>query len=129
MSYREPESMDECVYFTQRSLEGDKGRITAWVFRGDCPKCGKSKMGKPKDSSGKVKIRAKEYVCPGCGYSAQKDEYEDSLVAYAKYDCPSCGESGEAETPFRRKSVKGVKTLRFQCGQCQASLDVTKKMK
>lgn len=120
--------MDECVYFTQRSL-GDRGEIMAWVLRETCKKCGKAKMGKPRDKSGKVKVKAGEYVCPGCGHSVEKNAYENSLVAYAEYTCPGCSDNGEAQTPFRRKNIEGVQTLRFQCNKCSANLDVTKKMK
>ena len=131
MPYKKPESVEECVYFTQRVLEGDgkDGEIMAWVFREDCPKCGKAKMGKPKGDDGKVKIRAKEYVCPKCGHEIKKEDYESILTAYAEYVCPHCNEKGEAETPFKRKSIAGIPTLRFECGSCQGFLDVTKKMK
>lgn len=133
MPLRKPESMDECVYFTQRSLDNGKGEfsgeIMAWVFRGVCPKCGKAKMGKPRDSRGKVKMRASEYVCPVCGYSVEKQAYEDSLVAFAEYKCPHCGSDGEAKAPFKRRNIEGVQTLRFSCVKCSGNLDVTKKMK
>ncbi len=129
MPFRKPESMDECVYFTQRSLDNGKGEIMAWVFREDCPKCGKAKMGKPRDSRGKVKMRAKEYACPACSHAVEKQAYEDSLVAFAEYKCPSCGSSGEAKTLFKRRNIGGVQTLRFACGKCSGNLDVTKKMK
>ncbi len=133
MPYRKPESMEECVYFTQRGLfdsaGNEKGEIMAWVFRQDCPKCGKEKMGKPRDSSGKIKLRASEYVCPACKYTVEKQAYEDSLVAFAEYTCPECGDQGEAETQYKRKNIDGTQTLRFNCRKCKANLDVTKKMK
>ena len=133
MALRKPESMDDCVYFSQRSLNNDKGEssgeIMTWVFRETCGKCGKERMGKPRDSNGKVKIRAKEYVCPSCGFSIAKQDYEDSLVAYAEYKCCHCGDSGETRTPFKRKNINGIQTLRFSCNKCSGILDVTKKMK
>ncbi len=133
MSLKKPESMDECIYFTQRSLfdaKGQpKGEIMAWVFKGDCPKCGKAKMGKPRDSKGKVKIRAKEYACPSCNYTVDKPTHEDSLIANAEYTCPNCGSTGEAQASFKRKNIDGVQTLRFACVKCKGNLDVTKKMK
>ena len=56
MSLREPKSMDECIYFTNRTI--GKGMIKAWVFRESCTKCGKELMGKPRDKkTGKPKIR------------------------------------------------------------------------
>ena len=125
----EPESMDNLIYFTNRTL-GDKGKIISWVYKQNCPACGKVKIGKPKDEkTGKTKIRAKEYVCPECGHTVEKEEYEATLTAEAKYTCPECSKEGEASTLFKRKTIDGVKTLRFQCQHCDANLDVTKKMK
>ncbi|HLD97197.1 MAG TPA: hypothetical protein VI934_02540 [Candidatus Nanoarchaeia archaeon] len=129
MALKQPESMDECVYFTQRSLEGGKGSVKVWVFRQTCPKCRKAVMGKPRGSNGKVKTRAEEYACPSCGNVVEKQAYEDSLTANAEYQCPACGSSGEAQVPFKRKNIEGIPTLRFQCGKCKANIDVTKKLK
>ncbi len=124
----EPESMDDLVYFTNRAL-GD-GKIRCWVYRQDCPKCGKAKMGKPKDEkTGAAKIRAKEYVCEACGHTAEKQEYEETLEAEAVYTCPECKKDGESAIPFKRKKVEGTDALRFVCEHCGAKLDVTKKMK
>ena len=121
--------MDECVYFTQRSLADGKGSVKVWVFKQTCPKCMKAIMGKPRDSKGKVKTRANEYVCPSCGHSVEKKAYEESLTANAEYTCLGCSSSGEAQIPYKRKNIEGIPTLRFQCAKCQASIDVTKKMK
>ncbi|MFH1072074.1 MAG: hypothetical protein V1743_01450 [Nanoarchaeota archaeon] len=127
MSLRFPDSMDEVIYFTRR-LIGLKGKVVCWVFKEDCPKCKKAKMGKPKEN-GKVKIRAKEYVCPSCKYTVEKVAYEDTLTASIQYTCPKCGNAGELEAPFKRKSIEGVKTIRVQCQKCKANIDITKKMK
>lgn len=129
MPLKQPESMDELVYFTNRSLAGGKGSAKVWVFKQACPKCRKAEMGKPRDSNGKVKTRAKEYVCPSCGYTVEKQAFEDSLTANAEYTCPACGSSGESQILFKRKNIEGIPTLRFQCGKCGANIDVTKKMK
>lgn len=86
-------------------------------------------MGKPRDKKGKVLVRAKEFCCPECGYSMEKTAYEESSIANAEYTCPACGSSGEAQVPFKRKNIKGIPTLRFQCSKCNASIDVTKKLK
>ncbi|MBI2134013.1 hypothetical protein HYU11_04995 [Candidatus Woesearchaeota archaeon] len=128
MALKKPESMDECVYFTQRSI-GESGFAMAWVFRQPCPQCKKSPMGKPKDKKGKVMIRAKEYKCPNCGNTVEKKEYEESLTASIEYTCPGCKFSGEKEIPFKRKKIEGTETLRFQCDKCKANIDITKKMK
>ncbi len=138
MSLREPASMEECVYFTNRIV--GNGKIKAWVFKEHCPKCGKSLMGKPRDKkTGKAKIRAGEYTCPECNYTVEKEEYEDSLTANIRYTCPHCSHSGEAQESFKRRKVQRfneesgkketVETIRFQCEKCKQNIDVTKKMK
>ena len=138
MALKEPASMNECVYFTNRVL-GEKGKVKAWVYKQNCPKCNKALMGKPRDKNGKVKIRAEEYVCPHCNYTAQKDEYEDTLTFEAIYLCPYCEANGEIKIPYIRKKVRifddekqkqvAVESVRFQCEKCGKNIDVTKKMK
>lgn len=120
--------MDECVYFTRRNV--GEGKVMAWAFRGKCPKCKKGLMGKPRDGkTGKVKVRAKEYVCPECDHTVEKKEYEESLTGMASYTCPACKKKGEAEFPFKRKTYKGVKAFVFDCQHCGEKIPVTKKMK
>ncbi|MBW2998503.1 hypothetical protein KY321_03100 [Candidatus Woesearchaeota archaeon] len=139
MSIKEPESMDELVYFTRRAL-GKEGKAMAWVYRGDCPECGKGKMGKPVDpKTGKPKTRAKEYVCPECQHTIEKQEYEDSLQCQIKYTCDKCQHEGGVEVPFKRKGTKiynpekdkkvAVQAVVFECGGCGEKLYITKKMK
>jgi hypothetical protein len=127
MALKKPQSMDECVYYTQRSL--GEGEVMCWVFKQDCPKCKKAVMGKPRDSKGKVKTRADTYECPSCHYSVDKQAFEDSLLACVEYACPKCKNKAEKQIPFKRKNVNGVQTLRFGCDKCGADIDVTKKMK
>ena len=125
----EPKSMEECVYFTNRAVgENFTGNARCWVLKEKCPKCGKGMMGKPVEG-GKIKIRAPEYVCPSCGYSEEKQSYEEKLTANIDYTCPKCKFAGQTQMPFKRKSVMGVKTLRFNCGKCGQIIDITKKMK
>jgi len=126
MTLKKPESMEEVVYFTRRTLE-PKGRIMAWTFKQKCPKCKKALMGKPVEN-GKVKIRAKEYVCPACGYSEEKKEHEDKLTVSVEYTCPSCNHSGETETEFKRKTWQGVKAYVFTCDGCGEKIGITKRM-
>jgi predicted RNA-binding Zn-ribbon protein involved in translation (DUF1610 family) len=124
----EPESTEQLVYFTQRAI--GKGDARAWVYKGDCPKCGKAKMSKPRDEkTGKVKIRAKEYVCSECGYMVEKKAYEDTLTCEIKYTCPECGNKDEATVPYKRKTWQGMKSIVFECGKCKAKIGITKKMK
>lgn len=128
MTLKKPESVEECVYYTKRTI--DKGSATAWVFKKKCEKCGKGLMGKPKDSkTGKPKIRAKEYVCEACGFTIPKQEYEETLTANIEYVCPHCSHSGEKQIPFKRKKVKGVDALVFECDSCGKKILITKKMK
>ena len=139
MTIEEPKSMDECVYFTNRSIN-EKGKIRAWVLKELCPKCGKGLMGKPKDKkTGKAKIRSNEYECPECGYKAEKEAYEDTLTINVKYTCHKCNNSDEIKIPFKRKKLQRideetgkketVEAVRFQCGKCGEKIDITKKMK
>jgi len=138
MTIKEPESMDELVYFTNRSKNG--GSIMAWVYREDCPKCGKAKMGKPKNpKTGKPKIRAKEFVCEECENVIEKEEYEESLNIQVKYTCPKCKHKGETEVPFKWKGTSffdeekqkkvSVKAVVFNCDGCGEKILITKKMK
>jgi len=139
MGVTEPSSMEGLVYFTRRKL-GEAGRATAWVYKEDCPKCKKEKMGKPVDpKTKKVKSRSKEYVCKACGYTIAKDVHEPTLTMEAKYTCPHCKKEGEASGPFVRKSVKifnvqkqkkvSTKAVRLKCQHCDGDIDITQKMK
>ncbi len=126
---KEPESMEELVYFTNRTIgEGNNGKVICWVPRQKCTKCGKAFMGKPVDKKGSVKIRAKEYECPACHYTVEKQAYEDSLTACVTYKCPACFKNGETETSFKRKNINGVPTLRVLCQYCKTPIDITKKL-
>ncbi len=118
--------MEECVYFSNRTI--GNGKAMAWVYRVDCPKCHKSKMGKPVEK-GKIKIRADEYKCPECGYTETKEQHEPRLKVEVIYTCPHCGNQGEATTEYKRKSFEGVPAFVFQCGKCGNKIGLTKKMK
>ena len=138
MILKEPKSIGECVYFTQRII--DKGHVKAWVLKELCPKCKKGIMSKPHNpKTGRIQIRSNEYKCPECGYTAEKQEYEDTLTANIQYICPYCLFKGETQVPFKRKKVqvfdeekmkkKTIDSLRFQCEKCKKNIDITKKMK
>lgn len=126
MALKEPESMDDCIYFTKRTI--GYGKAKAWVFKENCPKCKKALMGKPVEK-GKVKIRAKEYVCPNCSNSVEKKAYEESLTCNVQYVCPSCSYRGETQTQYKRKNIHGVPTIQVECDKCHAKINITKKMK
>jgi ssDNA-binding Zn-finger/Zn-ribbon topoisomerase 1 len=127
MSFDIPTSMEELVYFTNRKF--DKGKVICWVYREDCPKCGKVKMTKPQADDGHIQIRAKFYECQACHNKVDKNEYEDSLEAFIIYSCPHCSYEAEQKVPFRRKKVKGVEALVFHCQKCNGKIYVSKKMK
>ncbi len=124
-----PNSVDECFYFTNRTLDNG-GSIIAWVYKPDCPECGKAKLGKPVDpKTGKIKRRSKEYVCPECDYTISKEELEPTLDVEIQYKCPHCGNEGETTTEYKRKSFKGVPAYVFKCDKCGEKIGITKKMK
>ena len=126
MALKIPESMQECIYFTNRSLP--KGAVMAWVYRKVCPKCKKAKMGKPV-VKGKVKIRADYYECPACKYVEQKKEHEESLALEAMYTCPNCGKKGESAGSYKRVSLKGIQSYVVVCEHCSEKIPLTKKLK
>ena len=129
MSLKVPESMEECLYFTNRFI-GENGQVTAWVYRKDCPKCKKVKMGKPVNpKTGRPKTRSKEYVCPECKYTEEKIEHEESLSIEAQYTCPECGKEGESTGINKRKNYKGVQSYLVECQHCGEQIPITKKLK
>lgn len=127
MNCKQPESMDEAIYFSRRTLE-PKGRATAWARKKACPKCKKALMGKPVDK-GKIKIRATEYVCPACGYSEPKAEHEKDLVMCVDYECPFCNHKAIGTTSYIPKTYQGVKSRVVICEGCGEKIAITKKMK
>jgi len=138
MALQEPESMEDLVYFTRREI--GEGFVQAWVNKGECPKCKKASMHKPRDEkTGKVKIRSKEYVCPNCNHVEEKEAFEETLTCSIKYVCPKCKHEGEAEVPYQRKTVqlinketgkkKAAKAVIFFCEKCEEKIPITKKMK
>lgn len=139
MAIRLPQSMDECVYYTLRSI-GDKGKVRAWIYRNTCPKCKQAMMTKPRDpKTGNFKIRASEYVCPKCNFTINEDEYAQTLNLQAIYTCPKCSNQGEVEIPAKRKKIKifdeeeqkekTADAYQFQCSKCSEKINITKKMK
>lgn len=118
--------MAELVYFTRRTLE-PKGRVAAWAFKKECPKCKQALMGKPVEN-GKVKIRATEYVCPACGYTEEKAEHEPTLELCVEYECPRCGKKGQTAIPYKRKTYQGVPAFIAECS-CGEKIPVTKKLR
>lgn len=124
---KKPSSMEECVYFTNRTI--GSGRAMAWVFRKQCPKCGKGAMGKPQKKDGKIDKKAEYYVCYSCGYQELNEQVESSLTLNIEYKCPHCGNEGKTTTEYRRKSFEGVQSYVFECQKCNKKIGLTKKLK
>lgn len=123
MSLRLPESTEECLYFTNR------GHIIAWVYRKECPRCHKARMGKPVDARGKVKIRAKEYQCPHCKHTEDQETYEASVKIEAVYTCPKCKKKGESIAEYQRKNYQGIPSYMVICQHCGEKMALTKKLR
>ncbi len=121
--------MGDLVYFSRRTLAEEKGKAIAWTNKAKCPKCKKALMGKPVEK-GKIKIRATQYVCPGCGYAEPKAAHEAALKTDIIYDCPfpKCQHHAETTVPFARKSFYGKKAIVFVCAGCGEKLGITKKL-
>ena len=127
MALKKPESMEECIYFTNRII--GSGRAMAWVFRKECPKCGKDVLRKPLSKSGKPDKKSPVYACRSCHYEEKNEDVENSLVVNIEYKCPYCGNDGGASSKYERKSFEGVPSYIFECQKCKKKIGITKKLK
>lgn len=127
MTLTPPDSMDDCLYFTRRTM--DNGKIMAWVERITCPKCEKGKIGKPLKKDGKPLRKAEFYECPECKYQEPNQEHEEKLKMSVIYTCPHCSSQGDTSTEYNLKPFKGVKAYIFTCQKCGEKIPITKKMK
>ncbi len=127
MALKKPESMEECLYFTNRTI--GSGSATAWVLRKECPKCKKGIMGKPLKKGGKADKKAEYYVCYACGYQESNEQVENSLTINVEYKCPYCGNEGETTSEYQRKTFEGVPSYILECQKCHKKIGLTKKMK
>ena len=127
MALKKPSSMEECIYFTNRTM-GD-GRAMAWVFKKECPKCKKGIKGKPQKKNGKIDKKADHFVCYSCGYIESNEQVENSLVINVDYKCPHCSFEGDTTTEYKRKSFEGVPSFVFECQKCRKKIGLAKKMK
>jgi len=127
MGLVKPKSMDECLYFTNRTI--GEGYATAWAYRGLCPKCKTTTVGKPIKKNGKVDKKAEIYECSTCKLQESDEETESKLKLEIEYKCPHCGNEGEATTEYKRKVFEGVPSFVFECGKCNQNIGITKKMK
>lgn len=127
MPLKKPSSMEECLYFTNRSI--GEGFATAWVYRKECPKCKKGRLGKPIKKNGKADKKAAYYECPACKYQESNEQVESSVKLEVQYKCPYCGNEGEATTEYKRKAFEGVPSYVFECQKCSKNIGITKKLK
>lgn len=126
MSLKKPESMDECLYFSNRSI--GEGKAMAWVLRPDCSQCD-GKLGKPIKPSGKPDKKATYFECPKCKRQLSNEEAAEVLKVSVEYTCPHCKHQGETQTDYKRKSFKGVQAFVFSCEKCNQKIPITKKLK
>ena len=127
MALKKPASMEECLYFTNRSIV--EGFATAWAYRPDCPKCKKPTMGKPIKKNGKVDKKADYFECRVCKHNMSNEEVDSLAKLEVQYKCPHCGNEGEATTEYKRKTFEGVPSFVFECSKCHKKIGITKKMK
>ena len=127
MSLKSPNSMEECLYFTNRSV--GEGYAKAWVYRKECPKCKKERLGKPIKKNGKVDKKAAYYECKECKYQESNEQVENSVKLEVQYKCPYCGNESETTAEYKRKFFEGVPSYVFGCGKCGKEIGLTKKMK
>jgi ssDNA-binding Zn-finger/Zn-ribbon topoisomerase 1 len=127
MQLKKPDSMEECLYFTNRSI--GEGSAIAWVYRKECPKCKKGRLGKPIKKNGKADKKADYYECPLCKYQEKNEVVESGLVVEIEYKCPFCGNEGQTTTDYKRKAFEGVPAFVFECEKCHKKIGVTKKLK
>jgi len=128
MQLKKPDSVEECLYFTNRSL-GDEGFATAWVYRPICPECKEGRMGKPIKKNGKPDKKSPNYECVKCKYQKPNEEIESELKVEVEYKCPHCGNEGFATTEYKRTTFEGIPSYVFECEKCNQKIGITKKMK
>lgn len=124
---QKPESMDECLYFSNRSI-GD-GKAMAWVLRPECEKCKKGRIGKPIKKNGKPDKKASYFECPECKHHIPNEQAAEILKVSVEYTCPYCKHQGETQTEYKRKSFQGVQAFVFLCEKCSKKIPITKKLK
>ena len=128
LELKKPGSMDECLYFTNRSLDNN-GYAVAWVYRKECPKCKNARLGKPIKKDGKPDKKAAVYECPKCKYQEPNDKVEAELKVEVEYQCPHCSSQSMATTEYKRKNFEGVPSYVFACKKCGKNIGITKKLK
>ena len=127
MPLKKPNSVEECLYFTNRSI--GEGFATAWVYRKECPKGKKGRLGKPIKKNGKIDKKADNYECPHCKYQETNEQVESAVNLEVQYKCPHCGFEGEATSEYKRKLFEGIPSYVFECSKCNKKIGLTKKLK
>jgi len=127
MELKKPNSMEECLYFTNRSI--GEGYAEAWVYRKECPKCNKDRLGKPIKKNGKPDKKSPYFECPSCKYQEPNEETESDLRVEIEYQCPHCKNKGMTTTECKRSNFEGVPAYIFVCEKCDKKIGITKKLK
>ncbi len=127
MPLKKPNSIEECIYFTNRII--DSGKAIAWVFRKQCQKCKKGSMSKPLKKGGKVDKKADYYICNSCNHQESNEQVENNLILNVEYKCPHCNNEGKTTTEYKRKIFEGVPSYVFECQKCHKKIGITKKLK
>ena len=109
MTLEEPKSMDDCLYFTNRTIGG--GKTMAWVLRPLCEKCNEGRFGKPIKKNGKPDKKAEYFECPKCKAQMTNEEAEETLknIQYSHL----LGQSNEVSMSQRRKFYWWIKEKTF----------------
>jgi RecJ-like exonuclease len=127
MQLKKPDSMEECLYFTNRSI--GEGFAEAWVYRKECPDCKKPTVGKPIKKDGKPDKKSDHYECSICKLTMSNEEVEKDLKLEIEYQCPHCKHEGQTTAEYQRKVFEGVPSYVFTCDKCGKNIGITKKMK
>ena len=128
MALKKPNSMEECLYFTNRALDNE-GFAIAWAYKKLCPKCKEERLGKPIKKNGKPDKKSPNYECIKCKYQETNEETENDLRLEVEYKCPNCGNESMTTTEYIRKTFEGVPSFVFACEKCEQKIGITKKMK
>ena len=127
MALKKTAGMDECIYFTNRTI--GPGSAIAWVLRKECPKCKKDVLIKPSTKSGKPDKKSPIYVCKSCRYEEKNEDVENDLILNVEYRCPHCGSEGETTSEYKRNVFEGIPSYVFECQKCHKKVGLTKKLK
>ena len=73
-----PDNMDDLLYFSRRTI--GNGKVMAWVYKAECPKCKKGQIGKPINEKGKVNQTIFTYLTV--------NSFNSCFFCYERYNRP-----------------------------------------